>query len=1204
MHFLHDTYKIKIFFLSLLFSCLPVKSVSLPDSLINSTPIIRSFEPNKIINTAPNYSLIFDESGIMFLGQEDKINIYNGFLWSQVHLKGEIILAHNSLNTIFFSGENILGYLAPDSSQKLKPHYLNSQLPDKVKPFRKAKGIECIGKNVYFQTDSFLISYNSKEFTVLEEGFTKGKFFKCRQNLITLNDGNLISVFKDNTRIKSYVFQGSPIKYIFEHEEGYLIVTLDNKVVITNTSFEEKYQWPPLNFDRLSIGIFLNSNEYIFSDENNSLILFNKNGQIKSRINTSFEIPGSPIKEITRDSSGNIWILQDKSITRIEYPYSIGLVSNLPDSIGFISDIKSFDNKIYISSTRGLYYLDNQLDIIFKTPIRDFCYQLIPTFHGLLAFTSESIYLVNKELCSRIYSGKMLDESWNPTSHELFISEPDKIIILSLEGTQLISTRNRFPPITPFKIISIDTALYITDGESLYFYNNLFSPDSNPVKIETPESGGIVEFFNWHNKLHLYSNNKIYSFSDNNITYESSLSNELCNSEFLSIIEDPDGNIWLQALDNDQNSILWFGDFIEKSFTKIVLPSFINLTNPTVDYLGDNKIIVSAGMQIYNLDLNLYVSKFRKFNTIIHKITAGNHILFSGLSYDLFRVPLRTSLNNIPYDQNDIQIELSSTNYLDRKVKYQFSFMGNDKIWSEWSNKSTIYLKDLREGQYELKIRSKDYLNETSAETSVIFRINPPYYRTWWAYIFYIIACGILLFIGYKTYLLNFHKTGEINPIQKEKYQNPNFIPLIISPAEPSANTKKFDFFSNIDEEKVKDKTRWDKYEMVTVLFSDIQGFTKIAESMNPEFLIDELDRFFFHFDSVVEKYNIEKIKTIGDAYMAAGGIPIKSITNPIEVVLAALEMQNYMKQLKKTKIDIWDLRIGIHSGPVIAGIIGHKKRSFDIWGDTVNTASRMESTGEAGKVNISGETYKLVKDYFICEYRGKLPVKYKGNIDMYFVKGLRPELSINLVGLPNRKFFLMLQTLRLTDLEELIFSKLEAELHKNLFFHNLDYARHLFEYSGLLAKAAGLDLEETLLIRTSALILNVGFIGGYDNHENRSAEYARNMLLEYNYSEKQINIISNLILSTKWPPDPHNILEMVLYDTKMEYIGRADYIRLYKLLFLEQNQYIKSVDVLEFKRKQIEMIQKYSYFTESARRLREITPEEQVQRIKDDDWK
>jgi hypothetical protein len=310
------------------------------------------------------------------------------------------------------------------------------------------------------------------------------------------------------------------------------------------------------------------------------------------------------------------------------------------------------------------------------------------------------------------------------------------------------------------------------------------------------------------------------------------------------------------------------------------------------------------------------------------------------------------------------------------------------------------------------------------------------------------------------------------------------------------------------------------------------------------------------------------------------------------------------MKQLRKTKIDIWDLRIGIHSGPVIAGIIGHKKRSFDIWGDTVNTASRMESTGEAGKVNISSETYKLVKDYFICEYRGKLPVKYKGNIDMYFVKGLRPELSINLVGLPNRKFFLKLQMLRIIDLEELVFSKLEAELHKDLHFHSLEYARHLYEYSGLLTKATNLDLEEELIIKTSVLLLNVGYTGGYDNQENRSAEYARHVLPEFNYSEKQITQISNLILSTKWPSEPKNMLEMVLYDVKMEFIGRSDYLRLYKLLFLEQNQYLKSVDVLEFKRTQIGIVKNYTFYTDSARRLREIPVEEQLSRIQADDWK
>jgi class 3 adenylate cyclase len=135
---------------------------------------------------------------------------------------------------------------------------------------------------------------------------------------------------------------------------------------------------------------------------------------------------------------------------------------------------------------------------------------------------------------------------------------------------------------------------------------------------------------------------------------------------------------------------------------------------------------------------------------------------------------------------------------------------------------------------------------------------------------------------------------------------------------------------STADEIMAKGKASKMKYNFVTVLFSDIQGFTRIAEEMNPEVLIDELDKFFFHFDSVVEQYNIEKIKTIGDAYMCAGGIPEKNRTNPVEVVAAAFEMQQYMARLKKEAEkegrNFWDIRIGVHTGTVVAGVVGHKK--------------------------------------------------------------------------------------------------------------------------------------------------------------------------------------------------------------------------------------------------------------------------------------
>jgi adenylate cyclase len=180
-------------------------------------------------------------------------------------------------------------------------------------------------------------------------------------------------------------------------------------------------------------------------------------------------------------------------------------------------------------------------------------------------------------------------------------------------------------------------------------------------------------------------------------------------------------------------------------------------------------------------------------------------------------------------------------------------------------------------------------------------------------------------------------------------------------------------------------------YPNVSVLFSDFKSFTKIADDMAPQDLVSELNAHFMAFDDIVEKYNLEKIKTIGDAYMCAGGIPGEDEIHPVKMVLAGLEMQDYIKQsnLKRQEngLQAWELRIGIHTGPLVAGVVGRKKYAYDIWGTTVNIASRMESNGETGLVNISAATFELVKEQFACMYRGKIYAKNIGEIDMYLVE-------------------------------------------------------------------------------------------------------------------------------------------------------------------------------------------------------------------------
>jgi adenylate cyclase len=217
------------------------------------------------------------------------------------------------------------------------------------------------------------------------------------------------------------------------------------------------------------------------------------------------------------------------------------------------------------------------------------------------------------------------------------------------------------------------------------------------------------------------------------------------------------------------------------------------------------------------------------------------------------------------------------------------------------------------------------------------------------------------------------------------------------------------------DELKANDRVQPVDYECASVLFTDFVGFTQQAERFTPQQLIEELDHCFTRFDEIVEKHNLEKIKTIGDAYMAAGGLPKANKTHAVDCILAALEIERFMSVMMKERAAInrpfWQLRIGIHSGDLIAGVIGREKFAYDVWGDTVNTANRLESSGEPGRINISRATCQRVKDFFKCEYRGRVSAKGKGEIEMYFVNGIHAELSDDGIT-PNEKFLEMYQAL------------------------------------------------------------------------------------------------------------------------------------------------------------------------------------------------
>jgi class 3 adenylate cyclase len=196
------------------------------------------------------------------------------------------------------------------------------------------------------------------------------------------------------------------------------------------------------------------------------------------------------------------------------------------------------------------------------------------------------------------------------------------------------------------------------------------------------------------------------------------------------------------------------------------------------------------------------------------------------------------------------------------------------------------------------------------------------------------------------------------------------------------------------DELKSKGSVAPKYFEDVTILFTDFVGFTKTSEKLSVEDLVHLLHDFFTHFDQVVKKYNLEKLKTIGDSYMCAGGIPTKTSSHPVDAVLAAFDIVEAVGICNRRSRYPFSVRVGIHTGPVAAGVVGIDKFAFDVWGDTVNFAARLQSTSQPNRINISSTTYNRVKDFIDCEYRGQIETKEKKLFDMFFANGLHPDLQ------------------------------------------------------------------------------------------------------------------------------------------------------------------------------------------------------------------
>jgi len=1175
-------------------------------------------------------SIVQDPIGFLYVSGNNGLLRFDGSRWQQLNMSGPVKACEGPDGKIIVHGKNYFGTVdnMPDGSMKFNCFHKIENGKDPGNGI--ITKIWPIHDDIVLLTSTGIFTWTSGKLNPVNTPGLPGSML-CKGDTLIMHipDKGLYYMYKST--IKPYD-QGEGLadlnvidiigfdnNLLFYTEEKGLLVLENGKLKDFNPGIN-KY----LAVDDYRNGIYTSNGILIFSTKKGTLVLFDPLKGTTQYYFTEEGLKGTGINSIYESKSGSIWILYDYCLSRIELPLAFSLFDPRNGLTGTINDITRFEGHLYISTSEGIFVLEIKDHPVYGYKNSNFrliensgsnCGQLLDCGNILLGISDKGIVKITEDKAIAVYTGiitKMCQMKSDPeiilagTEHgigSLNISSPKypyasvaDNFSLSVQDIAVTSDNSLWISTTGEGLFRFPLTEGLADSMTYFRYDTIDGlPDKNNFSIEVQEVA---------NRLVLSTNKGFYYFNEsaNRFFPYLPLRSDAYIGDDLTITllsEDREHNLWLKIGRIGSNETeIWKARYCRPdSFDISAFESRWFNDKPIRSLFAepDGKVWIGAQDILIRYDTKELRSIVKDMRVHIYKIDIGKRDHFipgSNISWSQQPESLQA---NIRFSHNNIRFNFISTAFSGKgKGQFQWYLDGFDNSWSEWSDQDYISYEHLSPGTYTFHIRSRDIFGNVSAPDNFRFHISVPILLKWWAILIYSIFLLATAYFLRKWKIYNdLQKRYRLEEIIKERTE------ALLKEKEKSEN-----LIANIlpkntaDELKATGKATSSKFKMVTVLFADIQGFTKIAEQMNPEKLIDELDRFYFQFDSVVEKYNIEKIKTIGDAYMAAGGIPVKNRTNPVEVVLAALQMQQYMKELKKTKADIWDLRIGIHTGSVIAGVVGQKKFSYDIWGDTVNIASRMESSGEIGKVNISATTYELIKDFFRCQYRGKMPVKYKGDIEMYFVSGIKPEFQSENDVTPNEEFEIHLLGLRLLDLEEFIIHRLKNELPETLYFHNAQHTSHVHYQAELLGRSEDVSSGELLLIRTAALCHDLGYIYTVNGHEEKSIELVRQILPQYLYTNAQIEQICKLISATRMPPEPENLMEKILIDANFDHIGRVDFLIESDRLFQEYRTLGKANTKKEWNELQINFLRNFDFFTSTAQKMREVTREQQIENV------
>jgi class 3 adenylate cyclase len=959
-----------------------------------------------------NWAAVQDRRGVMWVANTDTLLEFDGVSWRKIPITGGSVprsLGTDSSGTVYVGATGQFGFVKPDATGTPQFTSLLPKVPPEDRRFADVWRVLPTPSGVYFTSYARVFRLNPDgsvkvwrprsnfgrvAFSVSGRLYVKTK----EQGLMRMQGDELLPVPGAEILAKSAVEDAVPF------QGGALIATADRLYRLSGSGLEpiatsaDSYLAKNIVYSMC----ILPGDAIALGTRTGGLVLLSAAGEVDRIVTKADGLPDNFISSISTDRQGGVWLTSDSGITRFnpglsQYDEREELEGNLRYSL-------RHKGVLYAGTTSGLFRLHTAEG---ATPhfervdgIAETVNSLLSCGDDLLVAADHGVYQVSEKGVSHILETRQLLNDLSASLHS-----PDTIYAAGRNETfQLKKSGGVWQKSVEIPVAGQVFSTILDDEDGRVWAtapNNIWRLDFDQPSAK-PEQFGAAQGvpagpwitalrFDGHVVFATSKGLKRFSEQMKRFAPDQSLGPKFADGsrDVVNVFDGGAGNVWVTGEHEEGKSyhtlLMKDGAGWREHPAPLLRAGIDEIIWMSLDSDGTAWAAGAAGV-LFRWQPGLAGNPDRDFTVLTRSVQVDRKLLYGG---DGAPQALR-----LPYQSNGrLRFEFASPFFEEPgAVQYQVQLVGYDHKWTDWSTHPFNEYTGLSERSYRFRVRALSPHGAVAEESTFAFDVLPPWYRTWLAYAVYVVlgGFGVWGIVGLRTRQLEADKrqleatvaerTVEIrqqrDEIQVQERKSHSLL-LNILPAKVA------------DELKATGAVQPVGFDDVTVCFTDFVGFTLSSEKMAPGRLVEALNEYFTAFDEIITRYGLEKLKTIGDSYMFVSGLPVRRASHAVDAVLAALEMAEVVKRLAaKPESTGWNIRIGLHSGPVVAGVVGIRKFAFDIWGNTVNFAARMESSGVHGRVNMSERTCRLTRELIVCESRGNVKIKEGRELPMFLAAG------------------------------------------------------------------------------------------------------------------------------------------------------------------------------------------------------------------------